>query len=183
MNRQEYEHYMNAISSGEFKETPYDDAMYLEYTQLNASRYNRWIKTGKLNESLVEILKETNYTKWTVITEPWCGDASHTVPFISLLSEVNPAVTVNYELRDSEPHRINQYLTNGTSKSIPIFIFSDDQKELVWGPRPQELTDLFDQMKAEKELTFEDMKVALQKWYNADKGVELQKELLALFKN
>ena len=182
MNRQEYEKYMDSISSGEYNQAPYDDAFYLEYTQLNTARYYRWIKTGQLNQELVDLLKGTKFTQWTVITEPWCGDAAHSVPFISLMSEVNPSVTVNYELRDSEPHRIENYLTNGTSKSIPIFIFSDGENERVWGPRPESLTQLFDDMKKEKELTFDEMKVALQKWYNANKGVDLQKEILELLK-
>src|SRR3546814_13916104 len=62
--------------------------------------------------------------RWTVITEPWCGDAAHSVPFIELASRKNPAITVSYELRDSEPFRINDYLTNG-SKSIPKLIIRE----------------------------------------------------------
>ncbi len=182
MNRTEYEKYMNAIASGKYKDAPYDDPLYFDYTQLNTARYHRWIKKGELNTDLISIVKQTTFTNWIIITEPWCGDASHIVPFIALLSEVNQSITVNFELRDAAPYRIDQYLTNGTSKSIPIVIFSDGVNERVWGPRPQSLTKCFDELKLEKELTFDEIKIELQKWYNKDKGATLQGELIDLLK-
>src|SRR5690606_37230624 len=104
---------------------------------------------------------------WFVITEPWCGDAAHSVPFIQLAAQLNPLITVEYELRDSEPFRINDYLTGG-SKSIPKLIIRDDQGNdlATWGPRPVECQKLFDQLKIDQ-ADFETQKTSLQHWYNA----------------
>src|SRR5690554_2323835 len=117
---------------------PYDVADYIDYTKLNWSRMNRWMKTGKISDELRDAMRQVATRQhWTVITEPWCGDAAHNVPFIELASQENPLVTVSYELRDSEPFRIEQYLTNGT-KSIPKLVIQDDAGNdlATWGPRP-----------------------------------------------
>ena len=157
----------------------YQDPEYFEYTKLNWSRMNRWMKTGTLlDETLAKLKAIDTPQNWIVITEPWCGDASHIVPFIELMSRQNPLVSVSYELRDSEPFRINNYLTNG-SKSIPMLIIQDqDGKDLkVWGPRPKECQTFF-MTEKDKGADFEALKIALQKWYNNDKGVLIQQEIM-----
>ena len=173
----EFESILNAPSPI----APYDNPDYLDYTKLNWSRMNRWLKKGELSEQLVDTIKGiAQPQQWIVITEPWCGDAAHSVPFLYLAAQLNPLVSVDYELRDAAPFRINDYLTNG-SKSIPKLIIRDGQGNdlAVWGPRPIECQKLFDQLKAE-EADFEMQKTALQKWYNEDKGKSLQAELTAI---
>src|SRR5690606_40974976 len=117
---------------------------------------------------------------WIVITEPWCGDASHIVPFIEMMARENDNIKVTYELRDSEPVRIDSYLTNG-GKAIPILIIQQDGVDKgVWGPRPAGASELFASLK-NSNADFETIKVELQKWYNQDKGVMIQKEIAALW--
>jgi len=160
---------------------PYDNAAYLDYAKLNWSRMNRWLKKGVLSEQLIRGIKQISQPhQWIVITEPWCGDAAHSIPFIQLAAQQNQLISVVYELRDSLPFRINEYLTNG-SKSIPKLIIQDAEGNdlATWGPRPAECQLLFDRLKAEG-AGFEVQKVALQNWYNADKGRSVQAELEAL---
>jgi hypothetical protein len=160
---------------------PYDNPDYLNYTKLNWSRQERWLKTGVLNDELVTIIQFIGKKQiWIIITEPWCGDAAHTLPFLHRLSELNPLIQVDYQLRDSEPFLINQYLTNG-SKSIPKLIITDeDHKELaVWGPRPVGCQLLYEQLVIDH-VPMDQKKIALQQWYNADKGVSLQNELITI---
>jgi hypothetical protein len=163
---------------------PYNNPDYLNYTKLNWSRQQRWLKLGVLNGALVTLIQSFNKKQfWTIITEPWCGDAAHTVPFLQQLADLNPLISVDYQQRDSEPLLINNYLTNG-SKSIPKLIITDeDNKQLgVWGPRPAGCQLLFEQL-VKEHVEMEQKKIALQQWYNADKGVSLQKELIALLSN
>ncbi len=173
----EFEHILNASSPV----APYDNPDYLNYTKLNWSRMNRWLKKGELTEQLVDVIKGiVQPQRWMIITEPWCGDAAHLVPFLHLAAQLNPLIAVEYELRDSAPFRINDYLTNG-SKSIPkLIIRNEEGKDLaVWGPRPVECQKLFDRLKADN-ADFETQKTALQQWYNEDKGKSLQAELAAI---
>jgi len=159
----------------------YQNPEYFEYTKLNWSRTNRWLKTGKLTTETIKKLKEIkNRQNWIVITEPWCGDASHIVPFIELMARENTLISVKYELRDQPPFRINDYLVNG-GKSIPILIMQNENKTDfgIFGPRPKECQQLYLTEKGQG-ANLEQLKIALQKWYNADKGVQIQKEIIAL---
>lgn len=157
---------------------PYDDAEYAEYTKLNWSRLNRWLKTGKINDEMMAVLSGIESPQnWIVITEPWCGDAAHIVPFIELISRQNPLITVEYELRDSAPFRINEYLTNNT-KSIPKLIIRNNKGEdlAVWGPRPEACQKVYLDLK-EKGEAMEQIKLEIQNWYNENKGAEIQREI------
>jgi hypothetical protein len=175
-----YQEYFQSILNTEHPKAPYDDPAYISYTKLNWSRQQRWIKVGELNKDLEVLIKRISKPQiWIVIAEPWCGDAAHIVPFIYKLSELNPLVTLDIQLRDKEPHLIQEYLS-GQSKSIPKFIIRNEADDdlLVWGPRPAESQVLFDRLK-EEGADFEEFKTQLQHWYNKDKGKSLQEELLA----
>lgn len=181
MTWEEYEVLFIEILSGLENQPPYDDPDFLNYTKLNHARQNRWLKTGKLNEDLRKHLHSLVHKQvWTVITEPWCGDASHIVPFMEKLQVDVPLISVDYLLRDSSD-LIDKYLTNG-GKAIPILVVADEEgRELFhWGPRPAACQKLYLRLK-EDGTDQNEMKIALQNWYNDDKGESLQTELLSLF--
>ena len=69
-----------------------------------------------------------------MISEDWCGDAMMNIAILKHISELlNLEVHVFH--RDQDTDLIDQYLTNGKSRSIPIFIFLNDnfEQENVWG--------------------------------------------------
>ena len=174
-----FEHILNSPKP----EAPYDNPDYLNYTKLNWSRMNRWLKKGVISNELSEAIRNLQAPqKWILITEPWCGDAAHNVPFIYMLSKLNPLIELQIELRDSEPFRIDQYLTNG-GKSIPKLVVQDlSGKDLfTWGPRPAACQVVYDELKAQN-ADFDAMKIALQNWYNHDEGQSSQQEFIGLLK-
>lgn len=180
MNFKEYITHFEDILNASNPQAPYDDLEYLNYAKLNWSRMNRWLKNGSIKPEVAEKLKAISRTqKWVLITEPWCGDAAHSVPFIYLLSEVNPNIELEIQLRDSGSE-IDNYLTNG-GKSIPKLVIRDAEgKDITtWGPRPAKCQAYFLDMKA-KGMDMADLKVELQNWYNQDKGSEIQNEILEL---
>jgi hypothetical protein len=184
MTFQDYQELFEDILEGKIAAAPYDDVHFVEYTKLNQSRKNRWLKKGTIDEKLKNVIEKIkNKQQWILITEPWCGDASHSVPFIAMLANLNQNINLDIQLRDSENSEIGNYLTNG-SKSIPILIVRNvDGKDIFrWGPRPANCQQLFDDLRS-KEVAFEELKKALQDWYNQDKGLSLQEELLAFFCN
>lgn len=179
MTFQDYKDYFKSIIENSAPIAPYDDPEYIEYTKLNWSRSNRILKHGVINEELSDFVKNIQTPQsWIVITEPWCGDAAQIVPYFHLISTLNPLISIDFELRDAPPNRIDQYLSNG-SKSISILIVRDNQdKDLfIWGPRPEPANVLVRGLK-EKDVELDELKIAIQQWYNQDKGVSLQKELL-----
>ena len=137
----------------------------------------RWVKTGTITEETATVINNIKEPQtWYLILEPWCGDAAHLTPFIQKMAALNANIDLKIVLRDTEPFMIDDYLTNG-GKSIPKLVIRDaDGKDLhVWGPRPVKAQELYLQLKeANKDL--EEQKLELQKWYNKDKGEEIQKE-------
>lgn len=151
---------------------------FQEYILLNKSRFKRWTKLRIIRQDLAELIKSINETQyWIIITEPWCGDAAQTLPFLFKLAEMNTHIQVDVQLRDVDSE-IDAYLTKG-KKSIPILIARNKQgiDLFHWGPRPKKLALLISSQQKKSE-TKEALKISEQKWYNEDKGQSLQIELL-----
>jgi len=183
MNFQSYLAYFESILNNPTPPAPYNNPDYFNYVKLNWSRSNRWLKHGILSDEIKEVVAKISTPQtWIIITEPWCGDASHVVPFLHLIAQQNPLIRVDYELRDSEPFRINEYLTKG-GKSIPKLIVRNEAGEdlFTWGPRPAGCQVIYDKLKDEN-ADFETMKIELQKWYNKDEGKEIMHEIYTLLK-
>ncbi|WP_140937174.1 thioredoxin family protein [Sphingobacterium lumbrici] len=181
MTFEEYLTYFEAILTKSTDHPIYADSEYLSYTKLNWSRMNRWLKKFEANahtQSIIHAIQRPQH--WILITEPWCGDAAHSVPQIYNMVKDNPHIQLNLQLRDSPPLLIDDYLTNG-GKSIPKLVIRNAANEdlAIWGPRPQKANVLFQSMKSEGK-SFDEKKEALQRWYNEDKGLEIQNELAAL---
>ncbi|WP_047979662.1 thioredoxin family protein [Ornithinibacillus contaminans] len=85
-----------------------------------------------------------------VLTEDWCGDAMMNIPILLKIAE-HAAIDVRMLLRDQNLELMDQYLTNGTSRSIPIFIFIDQAGNEVakWGPRAETVQQFVDEIRAD----------------------------------
>lgn len=181
MNFEEYNKQFEAILNGQNSQAPYNNEAYLNYVKLNQGRIKRWHKKGRLSADLeLALQKITSPQKWVFISEPWCGDAAHVQAFVEMASAVNPLVEIVVQNRD-EDSEIDKYLTNG-GKSIPKLVVRDaNGNDLFdWGPRPAEAQELFYAIKDDEAMTMEDKKIALQQWYNKDKGSGFMQELLGL---
>lgn len=183
MNLEEYERQFEDILDGQNQSYPYDNDDYLNYVKMNKARIRRWTKSGKILPELEERIKsEKKAVNWLLITEPWCGDAAHSHPFIGKLSALNSAISLTVQNRDSSGSVIENYLTNG-SRSIPILVVRDnDNNDLfTWGPRPSDIQTIVIDHKKNPQIDNEEHKKDVQKWYNKDKGKSLQHELLEAF--
>jgi hypothetical protein len=106
--------------------------------------------------------------KVIVISEDWCGDAMLNNPVLLRIAE-EANIAVRFVLRDQNLELIDQYLTNGTSRSIPIFIFIDGngEEKAVWGPRAPKLQDLVTsertKLPSQDDPDFKDKQMALYK--------------------
>lgn len=115
-----------------------------------------------------------------VLTEDWCGDAMLNNPVLLRIAEA-AGMEVRFVLRDQNLELMDQYLTNGTSRAIPIFIFIDQEgKEVgVWGPRAAEMQAMVEKGRAElpdkESPDFQEKQMALYKRlgqaYQTDAGI------------
>ncbi len=86
-----------------------------------------------------------------VITEDWCGDAITNFPVLARMVEGAPNVEMRVFLRDRNPDLMDQYLNQGMFRSIPVFVFFDDQmNELArFIERPPSVTEYMEKKQLE----------------------------------
>ena len=160
---------------------PNQSESLIHYTKMNLQRMNRWMKTGEILPETKTIVEKINSPqKWIVLTEAWCGDAAHSMPFIFKMTELNRLITFEWKLRDENLDLMDQYLTNG-GRSIPKLIAYDQhgKERFNWGPRPAFMqTEFYRQREAG--VPGDEIKTWLQKAYNEDKGRTLQQEICSL---
>src|SRR5256884_878005 len=86
-----------------------------------------------------------------VLAEDWCGDVIANLPVLARLAQESGKLDVRVFLRDQNDDIMQGYLNQGQFKSIPVFVFFDeDFKELGhWIERPASVTDLHARRRAE----------------------------------
>jgi len=178
MTVEEYQGLIDQLAAdGSTTGTNQSEAM-IHYTQMNVRRMHRWNKTMKLTDDFKAVTLARNPPlNILVITEAWCGDAAHNIPFIATLEKLNPNFKIRLILRDEHQDIIDAYLTKG-GRSIPkIIAFNHDNEELfTWGPRPEPAQKLYEAGKLDGK-PYEELSAELQVWYNKDKGATLMKEV------
>lgn len=157
---------------------------YLHYAKMNLQRMRRWDKTFQLRADVTEKMKTLAPQNWWVITEGWCGDSAQNLPALEKMAAASEGnINLHIVLRDENPEIMQQYLTNGTSRSIPILVAFDDHGNQLfrWGPRPVPAQALLTEWKANPvPMPFEDFELEMHTWYTKDKGNALQDEILRL---
>lgn len=163
-------------------ENPVEGDEKNEYYELGLHRMERTLKTFKLNPEMLEKLNEKNFSgKILIISEPWCGDASATVPAVSKFFEA-AGNEVKIFLRDADQSLIDQFLTDGTQSIPKILILNEDfTVQNVWGPRPEYGTQLLKKFKQdEAAYPREEFYNDLQVYYAKNRGTDAIEEILNL---
>lgn len=119
--------------------------------KMNQQELTRVYEGLTLGEEDLAFLKELRERNWrgVVLTADWCGDAALCVPILQRMAE-EANVELRYLIRDENLELMDQYLTNGTARSIPMFIFIDHNGEeaRVWGPRSPEVQAMVMELRA-----------------------------------
>lgn len=164
----------------EEKSTGEHSQMKVDYTKLNFSRTKRLDKTAKVSDESMKVFKNISEKQtWLVISEPWCGDAAQTLPFLNKIVQLSDKLDLKIVLRDENPELMDQFLTNG-SQSIPIIIMLDEAMNVIqtFGPRSKAATKLVTDYKTKHGVIDDAFKEMLQVWYNNDKGVSIVNDIL-----
>lgn len=116
-----------------------------------------------------------------VISEDWCGDSVNIVPWIDALASASAQTAMRIIRRDDNPDLMDQHLTDGRARSIPIVLVLDDQfvERGWWGPRPGPLQEWFKTAEAQalpKPERYKELRVR----YARDRGRSIMEELTAL---
>jgi thiol-disulfide isomerase/thioredoxin len=169
------------IASGK-SSGPIQSEDLLNYSKLNDRRMTRLDKTIQLSqETLLGLKKIDKPITFLVLTEGWCGDAAQTLPVISKIADESDLITLKIIFRDEHEQLMSQFLTNG-GKSIPKLLVLNSQNKVLntWGPRPNTATKMVQDYKNKYGQLDAAFKQQLQVWYNKDKGVNIQEDMLGL---
>ena len=169
------------IASGK-SSGPIQSEDLLNYSKLNDRRMTRLDKTIQLSqETLLGLKKIDKPITFLVLTEGWCGDAAQTLPVISKIADESDLITLKIIFRDEHEQLMSQFLTNG-GKSIPKLLVLNSQNKVLntWGPRPNTATKMVQDYKNKYGHLDAAFKQQLQVWYNKDKGVNIQEDMLGL---
>jgi hypothetical protein len=120
----------------------YKDQMTRNREQLEQNERELDLKSADL-QTFKALPKAVNVM---ALAEDWCGDVIANLPILGRLANDSGTLNVRIHLRDQEPGSVimDQYLNRGEFKSIPTFIFLDENfNELaVWIERPASVTQL-----------------------------------------
>lgn len=115
-----------------------------------------------------------------VVSADWCGDAVNIVPVLAGLAERAGNLDMRLVDRDDHLDLMDEHLTNGRSRSIPVVILLDEDYEERgwWGPRPTELQAWVMEtgMQMEPGPRYRD----IRRWYARDRGQTTLDEVIGM---
>lgn len=117
--------------------------------------------------------------RWLVIAEDWCNDAVSVVPVLARLAEAVDDLELRILRRDEHPAVMDEYLSEGGARAIPIVIVLDEACEELghWGSRPAPLAAW---VAAHRHLEKGARTLEIRKWYARDRGETALREVLAI---
>ncbi|WP_442597577.1 thioredoxin family protein [Neobacillus sp. D3-1R] len=125
---------------------------YVNSMQVNQQEVKRVYEQVTFTEEDLLAFKSAANRKWKgiVLTADWCGDAALCVPIVQRMAEESQ-MKLHFLIRDENLELMDQYLTNGKSRAIPIFVFinEDGEEVMVWGPRSAEVEKMIQSLRSE----------------------------------
>lgn len=154
---------------------------YLESVEKNRELWHGVFERVRLPEDLVDVARGCEGTwRMLALTADWCGDAVNTLPVVARFAR-EAGWDFRVLDRDENPDVMDEHLTDGHSRSIPVVIVYDEDFEEIgwWGPRPGTLQQW---VKREgRELPKDERYRKLRSWYARDRGRTTVIELLNVF--
>ena len=119
--------------------------------------------------------------KLLALSADWCIDAAPVLPSVSRLAEAVPTLDFRTLDRDDHLDLMDEHLTNGRSRSIPVVLLLDGEgKERGWwGPRPADLQSWVTSDEAQALDKAERYKKA-RAWFARDKGQSTLREIVEM---
>jgi hypothetical protein len=151
-----------------------------DYFKLNWKRYKRLRKSYKPSEEMIELISKLPEQHWVMIGADWCGDVAQNLPMIANWLDDAPQIQFSFLDRDENLDLMDHFLTRG-SRSIPKLIAINEAHEVLfqWGPRPDQLQELFYDLR-DKGIDSKEIMHRVHKAYIDSKGKAIELDFLEL---
>lgn len=128
-------------------------AEYRAQMNRNAERFDETEAAVQLDDADVQAFKALDKPlNVLVIAEDWCGDVISNLPVLGkLAAAADGKLNVRVFLRDQNLDLMDQYLKEGKFRSIPVFVFFDENFNELGHmiERPQSVTTMLAEKRAE----------------------------------
>jgi hypothetical protein len=117
---------------------------YKEQMTRNRERFEENERTVTLPEGELAYFRDLPQPlNVLVLAEDWCGDVINNLPVLGRLAAASGKLNLKIFLRDQNLEIMDQYLKEGLHRSIPVFVFFDeDFRELGhWIERPAAIAE------------------------------------------
>ncbi|HEX7120966.1 MAG TPA: thioredoxin family protein [Gemmatimonadaceae bacterium] len=117
-----------------------------------------------------------------VLTEDWCSDGVHTLPFLARLSQLTLNLDLRVLGRDRHPALMDEH-KSGHARAIPVVMILDDEciERGWWASRPSELQALIDG--PWHRLPPRERELAKRRWHARDRGASALEEIISLLEH
>ncbi|MEM1054275.1 MAG: thioredoxin family protein [Bacteroidota bacterium] len=154
---------------------------FLPTAEKNAGLWTSGWERARIPDAVQE-RADALHGEWNllVLSADWCGDASNTVPILARLAEQTEGLDLRVLDRDDHLDLMDEHLTGGTARSIPVVLLLDanGKERGWWGPRPADLQAWV--KTAGMELETDARYREVRKWYARDKGQTTFHEVLSM---
>lgn len=156
---------------------PFED--FVDQATVNQELWRGIHRQAQLPGWALEAARAQAPRRWLVIAEDWCNDAVSVVPVLARLAEAVDGIDLRILRRDEHPEVMDEYLSEGGARAIPIVIVLDDACEELghWGSRPGPLAEW---VAANRHLEKPARNLEVRRWYARDRGETTLREVLAV---
>ena len=148
-----------------------------EYLELWRGTYERAVVPDEIRARVTALPGRWHLL---VLSADWCIDATSPIPVLARLADGAPDLDLRVLDRDQHLDLMDEHLTGGTARSIPVVILLDDELEerAWWGPRPAVLQAWF---RGEGQLLDKDERYRRSRqWFARDRGRSTLDEVVGM---
>lgn len=100
---------------------------YLAHITINRDKFEASYQTAPLTDDDLSFFRKAaaaphGPAKILAIAEAWCGDVYRELPTFARIAEAT-GMELRIFPRDENPDVMDEFLTNGTARAIPVFVF------------------------------------------------------------
>jgi len=123
-------HQKSPLTRERFQNTP-TFAQYVQGMKANKEKMQQHLEEIEIPQAELNWWRSIGPVNVFVLTYDGCGDAVYNLPILGKIAQQCPNVDLRVAQRDDNLDIMDQYLNQGTYRSVPTFIFLDENLQEI----------------------------------------------------